>query len=180
MTDEPKRWRRYVAVAGGLIATIGFFALFAGRSTYRMAEQGGDDARWCAFGSTINAIRDNWLLRTGFGAFQDVFPVYRTPIAPDIRRLGESHDFFLEGYLGLGLPFAVAMAIGYFVLIGALTRGVMTRHRYRYVPVMGLGALILVSLHSIVDFSLQIPGLGVYFAAVIAAAVTVSLGRSAE
>ena len=42
---------------------------------------------------------------------------------------------------------------------------------------MGLAALILASLHSIVDFSLQIPGVGVYFAAIMAATVTVSLGR---
>ena len=45
---------------------------------------------------------------------------------------------------------------------------------------MGLAALILASLHSIVDFSLQIPGVGVYFAAVISATATVSLGRVRE
>ncbi len=45
---------------------------------------------------------------------------------------------------------------------------------------MGLGALVLASLRSTVDFSLQIPGLGVYFAAVTAATVTVSLGRGGE
>jgi hypothetical protein len=180
-SDEPEPWRRYALVVGGLIATVGLFALFGGRSAYRMAEQGGDDARWCAFGSTLAAIRDNWLLGTGFGAFQDVFPVYRDSDCTGIFGVWErAHDFFLEGYLGLGLSFAVATAIGYVVLIGAFVRGVATRHRYRFVPVVGLCALALASLHSIVDFSLQIPGVGVYFAAVMAAATTVSLGRSAK
>ena len=45
---------------------------------------------------------------------------------------------------------------------------------------MGLAALILASLHSVVDFSLQIPGLAVYFAAIMAATVTVSLGRVSD
>jgi hypothetical protein len=47
----------------------------------------------------------------------------------------------------------------------------------RFAPVGGLAALVLVALHSVVDFSLQIPGFNVYFAAVMAAAVTASLGR---
>jgi hypothetical protein len=179
--DAPKPWRSYAVAAGGLIATVGFFALFAGRSTYRMAEQGGDAGRWCAYASTIDAIRDNWLLGTGFGAFQDVFPVYRDSDCTGIFGVWErAHDVFLEGYLGLGAPFALAMAIGYFVLIAAFVRGLARRRRYRFVPAMGLCALALVSLHSIVDFSLQIPGLAVYFAAVMAAAVTVSLAHGAE
>jgi hypothetical protein len=63
------------------------------------------------------------------------------------------------------------------MLIGAFIRGIRTRQRFRFMPIMGLSALILVSLHSLVDFSLQIPGVGVYFAAVLAAAVSVSIWR---
>ena len=59
-------------------------------------------------------------------------------------------------------------------------RGIRIRHKFRFIPVMGLAVLILASLHSIVDFSLQIPGVGVYFAAIMAAATTVSLGRGRE
>ncbi len=180
-SDEPRPWRRYGVAAGGLIATIGFFALFAGRSTYRMAEEGGDAGRWCAYGSTIDAIRDNWLLGTGFGAFQDVFPVYRDSDCTGIFGVWErAHDVFLEGYLGLGAPFALVMVVGYLTLIAAFVRGLARRRRYRFVPAMGLCALALASLHSIVDFSLQIPGLAVYFAAVMAAAITVSLAHGAE
>jgi hypothetical protein len=58
--------------------------------------------------------------------------------------------------------------------------GIIVRHQFRFIPVMGLAALILASLHSVVDFSLQIPGVGVYFAAIMAATVTVSLGRGRE
>lgn len=69
------------------------------------------------------------------------------------------------------------MAIGYAVLIGAFVRGARKRHRLRFAPVVGLAALSLATLHSIVDFSLQIPGFMVYFAAAMAAATSISLGR---
>jgi O-antigen ligase len=136
------------------------FALFAGRSVYRMQEQGSEDTRWCSFSSTIAAIKDNWIFGTGFGAFQDVFPVYRDSDCAGIFGVWDrAHNFFLEGWLGLGLPFLVALAIGYLVLIAAFIRGVKVRHKFRFIPVMGLSALVLASLHSVVDFSLQIPGL---------------------
>ncbi len=176
--EAPSPWRGYAIAMTGVLLVIGIFLLFAGRSAYRMAEQGGDDARWCAFGSTISAIRDNWLLGTGFGAFQDVFPVYRDASCAGIFGVWErAHNFFLEGYLGLGVPFAIAAVVGYGVMIGVLARGIRTRHRLRFIPVSGLAALLLATLHSLVDFSLQIPGLSVYFAALMGAATTVSLGR---
>jgi len=180
-TGEFVSWRRYAPLIASLVVVIGLFALFAGRSVYRMQEQGSDDARWCSFSSTLAAIRDNWIFGAGFGAFQDVFPVYRDPDCAGIVGVWErAHNFFLEGWLGLGLPFVAALAIGYLVLVGAFIGGIRIRHKFRYIPVLGLAALILASLHSIVDFSLQIPGVGVYFAAIMAATVTVSLGRGGE
>jgi len=174
-------WRRYATLIAGLLVIVGLFALFAGRSVYRMQEQGSEDARWCSFASTLNAIKDNWVFGSGFGAFRDVFPVYRDSDCAGIFGFWDrAHNFFLEGWLGLGLPFVAALAIGYLVLVGALIRGVRTRHRFRCIPMMGLAALILASLHSIVDFSPQIPGVGVYFAAIMAATVTVSPGRGRE
>jgi O-antigen ligase len=180
-SEEFVTWHRYATIVAGLLVVVGLFALFAGRSVYRMQEQGSEDTRWCSFSSTIAAIKDNWIFGTGFGAFQDVFPVYRDSDCAGIFGVWDrAHNFFLEGWLGLGLPFLVALAIGYLVLIAAFIRGVKVRHKFRFIPVMGLSALVLASLHSVVDFSLQIPGVGVYFAAIMAATVTVSLGRGSE
>jgi O-antigen ligase len=174
-------WRRYAALAASLLVIVGLFALFAGRSVYRMEAQGGEDGRWCSFASTIEAIRDNSILGTGLGAFQDVFPVYRDSDCAGIFGVWErAHNLFLEGFLDLGLPFVAALTIGYLILVGVFIRGIRIRRQFRFIPIMGLAVLILASLHSIVDFSLQIPGVGVYFAAVMAAATTVSLGRGRE
>ena len=112
--EEFVTWRRYATIIAGLLVVVGLFALFAGRSVYRMQEQGTDDARWCAFSSTLAAIKDNWIFCTGLGAFQDVFPVYRDPDCAEIFGVCKrAHNVFLEGWLGLGLTFLAALAIGW-------------------------------------------------------------------
>jgi hypothetical protein len=178
LQEEFSRWRRYAALAGGVLVIVGLFALFAGRSVYRLEEQGAEDGRWCAFASTIEAIKDNWVWGAGFGAFRDIYPVYRNAECAGIFGYWDrAHNFYLEGYLGLGLPFAIALVIGYAVLAGVLAYGARHRHKFRFIPVTGLAALGLVSLHSMVDFSMQIPGVNVYFATAMAAATAASLGR---
>ncbi len=171
-------WRRRLAVVAALAAVGGAFALLGERSAYRMQEQGADDGRWCAFASTWEAIRDNWAFGTGFGTFQDVFPMYRHAECDGIFGVWErAHDVYLEGMLGLGLAFPIALAIGLVTLVATFVHGMRSRRAFRFIPVGGFSALCLVALHSLVDFSLQIPGFNVYFAAVMAAAVTVSVGR---
>jgi O-antigen ligase len=167
--------RRYALIIVGLVVVVGLFALFAGRSVYRMEAQGSEDARWCTFASTFEAIENRPIAGAGFGTFQDVFPAYRNADCAGIYYVWDrAHNFFLEGYLGLGLAFAAALLVGYFVLVFAFVRGIRGRDRLRSMPVMGAAALILTSLHSLVDFSLQIPGVAVYFAALMASAATIS------
>jgi hypothetical protein len=99
--DKPNEqfvsWRRYATLIAGLLVIVGLFALFAGRSVYRMEEQGSEDARWCSFASSIDAIKDNWIFGSGFRAFRDVFPVYRdSDCAGIFGAWDRTHNFFLE------------------------------------------------------------------------------------
>jgi hypothetical protein len=175
------RWRRPAVALGALALVLGLFVLFAGRSERRAQTLASEDGRWCVFASTATAIADHWPLGAGFGAFPDVFPAYRNVDCAGVFGIWDhAHDFFLEGLLGFGLPFVGAAALVYAALGAALVRGVTVRRRLRFLPVAGLAALVLVTLHAIVDFSLQIPGVAVYVAAAIAAAVAVALGRAGE
>ena len=131
----------------------------------------GNPAQW-------EAIRDNWKLGTGFGTFRDVFPMYRHAECAGIFGYWDrAHDVYLEGFLGFGILFPIVLVIGVTALVWTLVRGVRLRRSLRHIPIAGLSGLVLTLLHSAVDFSLQIPGFNVYFAAAMAAAVTVSLGR---
>jgi len=175
------RWRRPAIAAAALALVLGLFVLFAGRSEHRAQALASEDGRWCVFGSTVAAIADHWPLGAGFGAFPDVFPAYRNADCAGVFGIWDhAHDFFLEGLLGFGLPFVAATTLVYATLGAALIHGARVRRRLRHLPVAGLATLVLVTLHAIVDFSLQIPGVAVYAAAAIAAAVAVALGRSGE
>lgn len=170
--------RGRVGLALGLgLAVIGFFAIYASRAILRMEIQGLADLRWCVYQSTIEAIRDHPWFGTGFGTFQEVFPAYRDPECGLYYVWDRTHNAFLEGYLGLGLPFAVLIAFVFFYLFRIFATGFRERRRFRFVPIIGLGLLILVSLHSLVDFSIQIHGVAVYLAAAIGAVVSLCLGR---
>jgi O-antigen ligase len=153
------------------------FAVLGARTLFRFEQGGVDDHRWCVYGSVIDAIRDNPWLGTGFGTFEQVLPAYRDPKCGISGVWDRAHNVFLEGYLGLGLPFAVVVLFGLLYLLSIFLIGYRTRQRFRIVPLAGMGILLLIVLHSMVDFSIQIPGVAAYIAAVIGAAVCISLAR---
>jgi O-antigen ligase len=147
------------------------------RSLFRIEQSGTADHRWCVYDSTIAAIMDNPWFGTGFGTFEQVFSVYRNPECGISGIWDRAHNFFLEGYLGMGLPFAAISLVVIVYLGSVFLVGYRTRQRFRIIPLIGMGILILVVVHSMVDFSLQIPGVAAYVAATLGAATTISLVR---
>ena len=160
-----------VAAVALLVSVLGAHSLF------RLVQGGAEDDRWCIYQSAITAIRDNPWLGTGFGTFEQVFPVYRNPECGISGLWDRAHNSFLEGYLGMGFPFAIVLLFILGYLVTVFLTGYRTRRRYRIVPLAGLATLLLVLLHSAVDFSMQIPGVSAYVAAALAASIAISLAR---
>ncbi|MDB5597102.1 MAG: hypothetical protein JWM36_4063 [Hyphomicrobiales bacterium] len=168
---------RYLRLGGILIAVVGAFALFAGRATLRL-ETSNDESRLCVFRSTLHAIRDHWPFGSGFGTFVNVFPAYRTAECAGSNGVWEAaHNSFLEGALGMGLVFVVVVAVLCTMLIRTFLRGRSERRRYRFASVAGLSLLVLIGLHSLVDFSMQIPGVSLYVGTIFACYIAIALGR---
>jgi len=169
---------RLAIVAASVAIIVLLFAVLGAKTLFRIEQSGVEDNRLCVYASTIAAIKDHFWLGTGFGTFEQVFPAYRNPACGISGLWDRAHNSFLEGYLGMGLPFAliVFFAIGYLTLI--FWAGYSSRRRYRVVPLVGMCSLLLIVLHSMVDFSLQIPGVAAYAGAVLSAAVSVSLARA--
>ena len=169
---------RSLRVGAMVLVVIGIFLLFAGQATYRQEAEGGDQARLCVFKSTIAAIGDNWTFGTGFGTFPNVFPAYRNADCAGVGGIWDAaHNSFLEGTLGLGVIFPVIVAAGIALLVGTFWFGVKVRHRYRFVPIMGLSVLLLICLHSTVDFSMEIPGVSLFVATIFGCCCGISLER---
>jgi O-antigen ligase len=169
------RWRTLMAVAAGIAVVLLFLLLFAGRMLQR-AQVRGEDDRFCIMPGIFKAIGEFPLTGTGFGTFADVFPAYRDPHCWLIGVWERAHNSYLEGMLGLGILFPMAILFGFSVLFWTLGRGLKDRRRLRLYPALGVAAVLLVALHAILDFSLQIPGFAVFFAAFIAPLASIALG----
>jgi O-antigen ligase len=165
----------FAAAAIAILLLI--FAALGARALFRLEQGGIDDNRWCIYRSALSAIADNPWFGTGFGTFRQVFPIYRNPECGIVGVWDRAHNSFLEGYLGMGLPFAVVVAVVLLYLAYVFVVGYRTRRRFRVVPLIGMATLLLVILHSLVDFSLQIPGVAAYVAAVLGVAASVSVAR---
>jgi O-antigen ligase len=179
-TLAPRRMsgaRRLVLGLAFVIVMIAAFAVFAAQTILRAENQGFPDARWCTFGSTIRAIRDHPWLGTGYGTFQDAFPAYRDPACGIYGIWDHAHNSFLEGYLGLGLPFALLLLVCLGGLLAIFVIGYRQRRRYRFAAIAGIAILLFAMVHSLVDFPLEIPGIAAYFAAALGAAAVICLGR---
>ncbi len=162
----------------GLAIVLGVALVFAERAAFRAAVQGTEDGRFCVLPGIMALIRANWPVGTGFGTFRDAFSAYRDGSCGLFGIWDRAHSVYLEALAGLGAAGAAAIAIGVVGLIVIFAIGVKNRRSLRVAPFAGLGITMLLLIHSAVDFSLQIPGLSVWAAALLAPLVTLSLGRT--
>jgi hypothetical protein len=91
--------------------------------------------------------------------------------------LDHANNSFLEGYLGMGFPFVVCASFVLVYLLHIFRVGYRTRHQLQIIPLTGMAISLLIVLHGLVDFSLQVPGVAAYVAAALGTAVSVSVAR---
>jgi O-antigen ligase len=115
------------------------------------------------YAQVLIAILENPIFGYGYGSFEYAFMAFKTP---EISRLNwnYAHNTYLELAFELGVPVIAAIIIFFAWLMFVYARGLKIRRRGRYFPMLGIGSCILVGVHSIFDFSLQIPGLTVSYA----------------
>ncbi|RFB90873.1 1,4-beta-xylanase [Rhizobium leguminosarum bv. trifolii] len=172
-------WRSMLKLLSAIVFVVVLLTVFAGQAILRAQERRlEDDDRFCILPGIWRAISDHWLTGTGLGTFRTVFPAYRDPACGIFGIFDRAHNFYLEGFLGLGILFPIAAILVFSVLAKVFRQGFAQRRRLRHFVLLGLAATVLVALHAAVDFSLQIPGFAVFYSAFLSAVVAISLGRS--
>jgi O-antigen ligase len=121
---------------------------------------------------TLQLIGERPLLGNGLASFNDAFAAVR-PVGMVIG-WDYAHNTYLELALELGLPAALLLLTAQGLLIRRCLRGVMDRQQDWLIPALGLSASLLIAVHALIDFSVQIPAIAVCWSALLGLGVAQS------
>ncbi|MEI6986739.1 MAG: O-antigen ligase family protein [Rhodospirillaceae bacterium] len=113
----------------------------------------------------IKAIASEPWLGWGFGSFEWQFAVFQEPWQMVYQN--KAHCTILEMVADLGIPVATILFLAVALVIRRTFIGATTRQRDSCYSAVAAAASVLVLLHGFVDFSLQIPGVAVLYAALL-------------
>jgi O-antigen ligase len=160
-----------------LAVLIGFFAISGDVVGKRLVRTfGATDLRFSIYDVTLDGISERPYLGMGAGTFEQVFAFIRPETFSHRGVIVRAHSTYLENALELGIPAAAALVLAVVLLALVCLRGVRRRRNDAYYPALGFAASVLVGLHSLVDFSLQIPAVSVTYAFVLGLACAQSWG----
>jgi O-antigen ligase len=161
----------YVAI-GVTLATLllAFQVGFVG-FMQRVEHQGIGDQRWPVAQVTVRAAIANMPFGTGMGSFAPVYEKFapRALLVDQNRYLNHAHDDWLELWLTGGVP-AILLVLGFLAWLTFSTYRWWSSAQQQG-PVLDLAlaraapiVIILLLLHSVVDYPLRIPTVSVLFA----------------
>jgi O-antigen ligase len=161
----------YVGVTVVAAAFLAFGDLVAGK----IAQRGLSDAsRLAIYKITLVSILDSPFLGYGYGTFMDVFPMFRDRSVAVDGVWEQAHNTYLEIFQGLGLIFGSTLVVSVALFVLKCLKGATTRQESVTVPVVATSAALLVGVHTLVDFSLQIQAVALTFMAILGAGVAQS------
>ena len=165
---------RTAIVIGGILVVASLLA-FGGMFMTQMAEKGlYDDYRVAVQVMTLRSIFEAPLTGYGYGTFQDVFPMFRDRSISVQGVWFQAHNTYLEVFQGLGLLFGSALLACMVVLVLKCYRGATQRQEGVAIPAIAASVAVLVGVHSLADFSLQIQAVTLTFMALLGAGVAQS------
>jgi O-antigen ligase len=179
--DLPRRTGLVNAIAGAGAVALILLQLMGGGINARFDFQGAsDEGRLETYRSTLRMIADHPWFGTGQGTFAYAFPAYRSPNVSMWGVWDIAHNTLLEVASDMGIPIATLVVVAWMVVFAVLIRGVLVRRRDLIVPVAALSVAILAVLHSLIDFTLQIPGYAIVAMALIGTGLAQSLVASGD
>lgn len=173
--DLPRGKGLVVSIAAvGTVALV-LLELLGGNIGARFDAQGlADVGRIEAYRSTLRMIADRPWFGIGLGNFAWGFPPYRSEAISMYGVWDRAHDTPLELAAEMGIPLALLVAIAWLTALSVLLRGVVIGRRRDIIPLAALIVSLIALAHSLVDFSLQIPG----YAIVVFGLLGVGLSQS--
>jgi O-antigen ligase len=156
--------------AGALLETSGQETL--GRFAATGANLGD---RLVFYQTTWTALQDRPLLGTGYATFAEAFMAYNHP-GTETYFLDKAHNTYLQLMMELGWPAALALFLGMGCLIFRCWQGWSASRSDRAYLATVLAGSVLVAVHSLVDFSLEMPANAVTYALLLGLGCARALG----
>jgi O-antigen ligase len=165
------RWPSRPAVGWALAVAILFGAalvVITGSAFFhKMSNLADQDilGRFRIWQLSVAAIGQSPWLGWGLGTFPDLYPL----VQPADLQIGnhKAPSTILEWMLDLGIPAAMCGFATVLVPVAICLRGCWRRRTDRYLPAVAFAASMVAILHSVVDFSLQIPAIGFVVSALL-------------
>jgi O-antigen ligase len=147
----------------------------AGRLNDMASTGSTDTTRLLLWMNAIHMIKAAPFTGWGLGTYQMVYPVFSKTTLPLV--MDKAHNDYLELAAGWGIPAAMLWWGALIWLFCMCLRGVIERRRNRLLPALAVGASILVGIHSLFDFSLQMPAVALTYAAILGLGVAQAFRR---
>jgi len=174
----PRRAALVTALAGGGAIVFLLLEVMGAGVNARFDSVGlASGGRLETYKATLRLIGDHPWFGTGQGTFAEAFPAYRSADAPIWGVWDVAHNTLLEIAADMGIPIAALVTVGWAIIFATLIHGVIVRKRGVIFPVAALMVALVAVLHSLVDFSLQIPGYSIVALALIGAGLAQSFRR---
>lgn len=121
------------------------------------------------YATTLNAIKDFPVLGSGLGTFENIFSMYRDTRFPKwlSLRMDHAHNTYLETMLELGIPAFLLLAVSIISILTICFKGLITRQRNAIFPAIALAVSIVIWLHALFDFSIEMPAIAITYAAIL-------------
>jgi O-antigen ligase len=173
--DLPSRAGRVAAAAVSLGLALLLLQFLGAGTSDRFDMQGwADGGRAETYRATWRMIAERPWFGTGLGTFAFAYPPYRSSNVSLWGVWDRAHSTPLEIAAEMGLPVAALVLLGWLVMLACLIAGAWRRRRDLVLPVAGLSVALLAAAHSLIDFSLQIPGFAIVAFTLIGAATAQS------
>ncbi len=172
-----------LAVTAGLIlagaVAVAFF-YGSGVAERALTTEASLQYRLALYRQAIDMILDRPLLGHGAGAFALTFPPFHTPALDMSVTWDHAHSTYLALWAGLGVVAGTIPMVLVATICVVIFRRSFSRGRPSVESAAALGATATVALHSILDFSLEIQGVALFYTALLAIGAARPIGVAAR
>ena len=159
--------RRYYSLVA-VVIVAGFLLLrISGEGTLERLGETGENSRLPLFDIVVEQIGSAPYTGSGYGSFAQAFMMFRDMRLPGGSVFTAAHNSYLELAAEIGIPATALLILAILWCVALCLIGVFRRRRDGIYPLVAVAASVLVGVHALFDFSLQIPAVAALYAAIL-------------